>query len=136
MKKTLFCFGFLALVCPNSFASEATACGGDIDAEIEAILDSGIIELEAPVPVQNNCFPTCSIVALITGSLVNGLTILKEDIYKKTVGPVTRRSLLDEPSLMTDYFTPACGWGLNTDFFSTILLKCTLQRIAPLLIAI
>ena len=119
MKKTLSYFGFLVVICFFSSLSNAAECGDELDAEIEAILDSGIIELEAPVPVQNNCFPTCTIVDIITPitqpgqnpPMINIIAILIEDLYKKTVGPVTRRSLLDQPALMCDYFVPECGWG-------------------------
>ncbi len=86
--------------------------GMELDPDIDALLDDTIFELQAPVPVQEGCFPTESILSLLTPAsnpeqnppVINIVNILKEDIYKKTTGPVTRRSLLDMPGLTPDYF--------------------------------
>ena len=139
MKKTYAYLGFIIVSSLFSSISRTDDCGDELDAEIEAILDSGIIELEAPVPVQNNCFPTCTIVDILTPKttpdqndpIINAINILKEDIYKKTTGPVTRRSLLDEPGLITDYFTPRCGWGINMDFFFNYSPKVFFTKDSP-----
>ena len=69
--------------------------------------------IEAPTPVQTTCFPTEGIIVALTPTsgpdqvppLINAVAILSEDLYKHTTGPVTRRSLLDEPALIPDHFS-------------------------------
>lgn len=92
-------------------------CSPELDPDIEALLDQDVIELETPLPNQNTCFPTASIIALLTPpSAFNILPILMEDLYKKTTGPVTRRSLLDEPALIPDQFSNNY-LSVNADLF-------------------
>ncbi len=99
--------------------------------ECEFLLDKTIVPLQAPVavavPVEEGdpCTPggqavTQEILNLLTPPIgdegVNILPLLREDIYKKTTGPVTRRSLLDMPALTPDFFDADC-WLLTADFF-------------------
>ncbi len=50
------------------------------------------------------------------GCFINLPKILQENIYLKTVGPVTRRSLLDEPALRY-YCLEGCNWNFTFDVF-------------------
>lgn len=116
------------------------SCSSDLDPEIEKLLDSSLTELEAPVPVKKGCFPTESIISILTPPnspednppIINAVAILKEDIYKKTVGPVTRRSLLDEPALMPDYYSH-CNNGLSVDLFYNYTPKVYFTENSPFL---
>ncbi len=103
-----------------------SACSSDLDPAIEALLDPSLFELEAPLPVKKGCFPTETIINLLTPAsspddnppLINAVALLQEDVYKKTVGPVTRRSLLDEPALMPDYLSQCDNVGIVDLFFN------------------
>lgn len=82
-----------------------------------------------------NCFPAIDILRLITPEnpldpcqakpgvcskdcLINAPAILRENLYLKTTGPVTRRSLLDEPSLRY-YCLDNCMWNFTiTPFYN------------------
>lgn len=106
MKKTLSTISFaLCAFLIGSCTLTQGSCSPELDPDIEALLDQDVLELETPLPNQSTCFETASIIALITPpSPFNVLTILMEDLYKKTTSPVTRRSLLDEPALIPDHF--------------------------------
>ncbi len=138
MQKTFFHFIFLAVSCSFFITSQADECSSELDAEIEALLDSEVLELEAPVPAQTSCFPTCSILSLLTPKnvpsdnppIINAVNILMEDLYKKTTGPVTRRSLLDEPALIPDYFSDRC-WSLSGDIFFNYSPKVYFTKNSP-----
>ncbi len=96
--------------------------------DCEFLLDGSIIPLQAPVAVVAQEFDCEPINLAATQKIINRLTppveqpgfnalpILREDIYKKTTGPVTRRSLLDMPALTPDFFDSNC-WLLTADFF-------------------
>lgn len=107
------------------FFSPCTAsgeeCPTELPPDIDALInDPSILELEEPLPNQLTCFPTEMIMLLFTppnpSSGFNAVAALQEDLYKKTTGPVTRRSLLDEPALIPDHFFNHF-WSLNADLF-------------------
>ena len=108
MNKTLihlyiaFCVGSLCV------PERSLECSEELDPDIQALLDESIVNLQAPSFNQKNCFPTEAILGMITPPTEPGsidiVRILREDLYKKTTGPVTRRSLLDLPAFMPDYF--------------------------------
>ncbi len=95
----------------------------------EFLLDPTIIPLQLPVKVVNQEFDCEPLNEVVTQNIINLLTppvegfgidilpILREDIYKSTVGPVTRRSLLDMPAMTPDFFDSECPWLLTADFF-------------------
>ena len=138
MQKKSFCFIFLTFLCSLYFSSQASECDTELDPEIEALLDSEVLELEAPVPAQTSCFPTCSILSLLTPQssptqnppVINAINILKENLYRRTTGPVTRRSLLDEPALIPDYFVDSC-WSLTGDIFFNYSPKVFFTKDSP-----
>ena len=115
-------FLILALLIFQSYT--AYSCEGELDPEIEALLDQDITSFEAPLPNQQTCFETTSILSFLTPQnspedappVINLVNILREDIYRKTTGPVTRRSLLDMPALMPDHFSDTC-WQVTGDLF-------------------
>ena len=117
MKKTLLLF----IIASNSLPVVAM---DDIDAEINALLDDSFFELQAPSTVQDDCFPTQSILDLLTpptsptdnDPMVDVIKLLKENLYRKTTGPVTRRSLLDMPALTPDFFYNNY-WTVTADIF-------------------
>jgi len=89
----------------------------ELDPDIEALLDDSIFELQAPVPTNNECVPAATIVGLLAQpSPFSIVGLLREDIYRKTTGPVTRRSLLDEPAITPDVFYNT-HWAITTDLF-------------------
>ncbi len=114
--------------------------GEELNPDIAALLDDSIIELQAPVPVQQSCFPTESILGLLTPAsnpeenppIINLVAILQEDIYKKTSGPVTIRSLLDLPSLTPDYFYNNY-WTITAEFFFNYSPKVYFTENSPFL---
>jgi hypothetical protein len=116
--------------------------GEELDADIAALLDDTIIELQAPVPVVriNDCFPTEVILSFLTPPsnsndnppFINLVAILREDIYKKTTGPLTVRSLLDLPSLTPDYFYNNY-WTVTTELFFNYTPKAYLTKNSPFL---
>ncbi len=107
----------------------------DIDTEIDALLDDSLFELQAPVAVQDDCFPTQSILDLLTPPskpgdnqpMVDVIKLLREDLYRKTTGPVTRRSLLDMPALTPDFFYNNY-WTVTTDLFFNYSPKVFLTK--------
>ncbi len=125
MKKNILLTLILSGLGPLSWHS-THGCSSDLDPEIEALLDSGFTELEAPVPAKRGCFPTATIISLLTPPnspednppLINAVALLKEDLYRKTAGPVTRRSLLDVPALMPDYFSQCDNVGTIDLFYN------------------
>lgn len=138
MPKSLFFSLFLITACLFGSICKASECTPELDTEIEALLDSNILELEAPVNTQGNCVPTCSIVQALTPAtnpsenppIINAVNILKEDLYKHTTGPVTRRSLLDQPALMCDYFSEPC-WSFMGDIFFNYSPKMYFTKDSP-----
>ena len=83
----------------------------ELNAELEALLDSEFIELKHRFLHKLVLSHLCIIAYLTPATtpdqpppIINAVNILKEDLYRKTTGPVTRRSLLDEPALIPDYF--------------------------------
>lgn len=127
----------LIFLCSQFFPSHASECC-ELNPEVEALLDSEFIELEAPIPAQTTCFPTCAIIANLTPAttpdqpppIINAVNILKQDLYRKTTGPVTRRSLLDEPALIPDYFIDRC-WALSGDIFFNYSPKVYFTKNSP-----
>ncbi len=105
------------------------------DFDIDEFLDDGLFEIQAPVAVQDDCFPTQSILDLLTPPtnpgdnlpMVNVIKLLREDIYKKTTGPITRRSLLDMPALTPDFFYNDY-WTLTGDLFFNYTPKVFLTK--------
>ncbi|MBA3752355.1 hypothetical protein H0X06_06230, partial [Candidatus Dependentiae bacterium] len=137
MKKTL---SLLLLLVPQSTFFLSHCCSSDLDPEIEALLDSTLNQLEAPVPVKRSCFPTATILSLLTPAdspddnppLINAVAILREDLYKRTIGPVTRRSLLDEPALLPDYFSQT-NQVFTTEIFYNYSPKVYFTQDSPFL---
>lgn len=114
----------------------------ELDPDIAALLDDTIIELQAPSPPVRvpGCFPTESILSLLTPPsnpdenppIINLVALLREDIYKKTTGPVTRRSLLDLPALTPDYFYNNY-WTVTNELFFNYTPKVYLTKNSPFL---
>ncbi len=126
MKKCVYSLILLTIVLPFFLHQRVFGCEGELPPDIEALLDPEIIEVEAPVPVVplTQCFPTESILSILTPAttpeqsppIINAVAILAEDLYRKTTGPVTRRSLLDEPALIPDNFYNNY-WTFTVDLF-------------------
>lgn len=131
MKKKIFVLSFSLLV----FLS---AKSEDSFKEFENFFEDSCPELTPPTtsPLPgSNCFPAIDILKLITPEnindpciaqqgvcqkdcIINAPAILQEDLYLKTTGPVTRRSLLDEPSLRY-YCLEHCPWNFSfTPFYN------------------
>jgi hypothetical protein len=83
--------------------------------------------LPSPVPAvpgETDCLSASAILALITPSndpdaappLINVPRILQENLYRHTTGPVTRRSLLDQPALKPDWLAIDC-WSWTGQLF-------------------
>jgi hypothetical protein len=105
-------------------STETPECPNELS-ELDFLLDSETFpSIEAPTPVQTACFPTEGIIVALTPTsgpdqvppLINAVAILSEDLYKHTTGPVTRRSLLDEPALIPDHFSNNY-WTVTSDLF-------------------
>ena len=108
----------------NLICTEAPECQTELS-DLDFLMDSETFpSIEAPTPVQASCFPTEGIIVALTPvsgpddipPLINAVAILSEDLYKSTVGPVTRRSLLDEPALIPDHFFNNY-WTVTSDLF-------------------
>ncbi len=117
-----FVWHFLSLVC--LLCLQGTVASEDIDSEIGNLLNPDVSIIPAPELTQEpDCLSAIAILSLITPEfgqttcqpnpnepptcLVNLPAILSQNFYQKTTGPVTRRSLLDEPSLR-DYVLDNC----------------------------
>lgn len=90
-------------------------CSNDNCNNIDNLFEPSITELTPPTPATgDNCIDAAAILRLITcpTGLINVPKILQEDLYLKTVGPVTIRSLLDKPSLMHPIVYDTCLWTL------------------------
>ncbi len=117
------------------FSSTAFDDVNDFDAELDALLND---ELKAPSAVQDDSFPTQSILDLMTPAtsaddnppFVNAVALLRENLYKKTTGPVTRRSLLDMPALTPDFFYNNY-WTLTYDLFFNYSPNAFLTKDSP-----
>lgn len=107
MKKSvsILAAALIGILCIAPYTKGEESCPQELDPDIENLLDQDVLDLEVPLPNQTTCVPTADIVFLLTQTSFNVLPILMEDIYKKTTGPVTRRSLLDEPALIPDHFS-------------------------------
>ncbi len=123
MKKHVIHLTFIALfvLFQAPVHAQEEECPGELPPDIDALInDPDILALENPLPNQMTCFPTIGILTLITppnpASGFNAVAALSENLYKKTTGPVTRRSLLDEPALIPDHFSN-CFWSFNADLF-------------------
>lgn len=92
---------------------------------------------------NSNCLTPLDILNLITPSdnpddnppIVNVIRILREDVYKKTTGPVTRRSLLDQPALIFQphIFDICCGWTFNLQPFYNFTPRVFFTKNSPFL---
>ena len=125
----------LAIIFSNVCApGSSLECSGELDPEIEALIDDSLFELQAPSFVQRNCFETVSILSMITPPVepgsINVVTILQEDIYKSTVGPVTRRSLLDLPAFTPDYFYNNY-WSFSAEAFFNFTPRVFFTKDSP-----
>jgi hypothetical protein len=131
MQKNLSTVAYVAFTLLIASCSLSYTCTPELDPEIEALLDQDVLELEAPLPNQQTCYETFNIISLLTPpSPFNILPILMEDIYKKTTGPVTRRSLLDEPALMPDHFYNPC-LTVTADLFYNFSPKVFFTKNSP-----
>ncbi len=139
MKKTIF---YLSVALGISGVSSFHLQCEELDPDIAALLDDTLIELQAPVPPVRapGCFPTEVILSFLTPPsspeesppMINLVAILREDIYRKTTGPVTIRSLLDLPSLTPDYFYNNY-WTFTTELFFNYTPKVYLTKDSPFL---
>jgi hypothetical protein len=137
-QKKIYLFIALGL---SSFHGARISCE-ELDPDIVALLDENFTQLDAPLPSikEPGCFPTESILGLLTPPtipdqgqpILNLVTILREDIYKKTTGPITTRSLLDLPALTPDYFYNNF-WTLTTEPFFNYTPKVYLTKNSPFL---
>lgn len=115
MKKGLYS---LVLLTALSFSADMFSnCAYTDGSSVDALFNP---ETEVPLrpfapPSADDCQTASDILALITPGdpppLIDAPAILRENIYKSTVGPVTRRSLLDEPALMPDWLATDC-WSI------------------------
>lgn len=64
--------------------------------------------------------------------IVNIIPLLSKNIYKKTAGPVLRRSLLDEPSLQPYLFGDICSWNVTAQPFYNVTPKVKFSKTSHL----
>ena len=115
MKKGLYSLVLLSVL---SFTADILSdCDCTDGSSVDALFNP---DTEVPLrpfapPAADDCQTASDILALITPGdpppLIDAPALLRENLYKSTVGPVTRRSLLDEPALMPDWLATDC-WSI------------------------